>query len=308
MVKTFIDMFRASDMSLQNPISSAPKTVSPKQVAKAIGVSESSLKRWCDQGLIPMSRTEGGHRRLNPADVVAFIRKSDRHLAEPELLGLPAGNAKQIKFTEPCVDRLTQALIDGKDEVCRRLIFDLYLGNERLGRIFDELIAPSFAQIGSKWHNGKLDIYQERRAGEICESILIELRSYLPIPNERSPYAIGATPAGDSYRIANRMAELILRELGWNAVSLGVSLPFATIEKAIIRYDPKLLWLSVSAIIEQETFFSEYEQLRESAGSQLAIIMGGNALTQDVRSRLACTAFCGHMQDLESCVTNIFKA
>ena len=234
--------------------------------------------------------------------------RDSRHLAEPELLGLPAGNAKQINFTEHCVDRLTQALIDGRDEICRRLIFDLYLGNERLGRIFDELIAPSFSQIGSRWRNGNLDIYQERRAGEICESILIELRSYLPIPNERSPYAIGATPAGDSYRIANRMAELILRELGWNAVSLGVSLPFATIEKAIVRYDPKLLWLSVSAIIKHETFFSEYEQLRRSAGSQLAIIMGGNALTDDVRSKMDCTAYCDHMQDLESCVTNIFKA
>ena len=255
-----------------------------------------------------MSRTEGGHRRLNPADVVAFIRKSDRHLAEPELLGLPAGNTNQTKFSELCVDRLTEALLDGKDEVCRRLIFDLYLGNERLGRIFDELIAPSFAQIGSKWHDGKLDIYQERRAGEICESILIELRSYLPIPNERSPYAIGATPAGDSYRIANRMAELILRELGWNAVSLGVSLPFSTIEKAIVRYDPKLLWLSVSAIVERETFFKEYQQMRNSAGSHLAIIMGGNALTEDIRQGIDCTAYCGHMQDLESCVTRIFKA
>ncbi len=294
-------------MSLPNSASSAPKTVSPKQVAKAIGVSESSLKRWCDQGLIPMSKTEGGHRRLNPADVVAFIRKSDRHLAEPELLGLPAGSPQRSKFTDSCVDRLTQALIDGKDEVCRRLIFDLYLGNERLGRIFDELIAPGFAQIGSLWRCGNLDIYQERRAGEICESILIELRSYLPVPNERSPYAIGATPAGDEYRIANRMAELILRELGWNAVSLGTSLPFETIQKAIIRYDPKLLWLSVSTIVDEQCFFSEYQQMRESAGSDLAIILGGNALTDNVRKSIDCTAYCEHMQDLESCVAKIFK-
>ena len=34
--------------------------VSPKQVAHAMGVSESSLKRWCDQGLIPTVRTAAG--------------------------------------------------------------------------------------------------------------------------------------------------------------------------------------------------------------------------------------------------------
>ncbi len=254
-----------------------------------------------------MSRTEGGHRRLNPADVVAFIRKSDRHLAEPELLGLPVGTPQKSKFTEETIDRLTQALIEGKDEICRRLIFDLYLGNERLGRIFDEMIASSFSQIGQKWRNGNLDIYQERRAGEICEGILIELRSFLPIPDEKSPYAIGATPSGDNYRIANRMAELILRELGWNAVSLGTSLPFSTIEKAIQRYDPKLLWLSVSSISDNNKFLTEYQQMRDSAGQDVAIILGGNALTESVREAIQCTAYCEHMQDLESCVTNIFK-
>ena len=292
---------------MQNPLSSAPKTISPKQVAKAIGVSESSLKRWCDQGLIPMSRTEGGHRRLNPADVVAFIRKSDRHLAEPELLGLPAGDSEKSKFTEQTTDCLTQALIDGKDEICRRLIFDLYLSNERLGRIFDEMIASSFSQIGQQWLNGNLDIYQERRAGEICEGILIELRSFLPIPDEKSPYAIGATPPGDNYRIANRMAELILRELGWNALSLGTSLPFSTIEKAVEKYNPKLLWLSVSSIDDKNKFFAEYQQMRDSAGKDVAIILGGNALTESVREEIKCTAYCDHMQDLESCVTKIFK-
>ncbi len=291
---------------MQNPLS-APKTISPKQVAKAIGVSESSLKRWCDQGLIPMSKTEGGHRRLNPADVVAFIRKSDRHLAEPELLGLPTSGGKKSSFTEETISRLTRALIEGRDEVCRRLIFDLYLCNERLGRIFDEMIACSFAEIGWLWRKGKLDIYQERRAGEICESILIELRSYLPIPNEKSPYAIGATPSGDEYRIANRMAELIIRELGWNAVSLGTSLPFSTIEKAVKRYEPKLLWLSVSAINDEESFFSEYHKMRDSAGEDVAIILGGNALTDSVRKKIECTAYCDHMQDIEACVSSIFK-
>ncbi len=298
--------FRPKVRSVQTTLSPL-KTISPKQVAKAIGVSESSLKRWCDQGLIPMSRTEGGHRRLNPADVVAFIRKSERHLAEPEILGLPAGTPQKSKFAEQTIQRLTQALIDGKDEICRRLIFDLYLSNERLGRIFDEMIAKSFYQIGIEWKKGTLDIYQERRAGEICESILIELRSFLPIPNENSPYAIGATPEGDDYRIANRMAELILRELGWNAISLGTSLPFSTIEKAVIRYEPKLIWLSISSISNKKKFFVAYQKMRERAGDNIAIILGGNALTERVRKEIPCTAYCEHMQDMESYVANIFK-
>jgi len=39
------------------------RQLSPRELAEALGVSESSLKRWVDAGKIAASRTEGGHRR-----------------------------------------------------------------------------------------------------------------------------------------------------------------------------------------------------------------------------------------------------
>jgi predicted site-specific integrase-resolvase len=35
------------------PAQNARGLLTPKQVARAIGVSESSLKRWCDKGVLP---------------------------------------------------------------------------------------------------------------------------------------------------------------------------------------------------------------------------------------------------------------
>jgi len=61
--------------------------ISPKQVALALGVSEASLKRWCDKGLIPAIRTAGGHRRLPINGVIHFIRQTGQHLVRPEVLG-----------------------------------------------------------------------------------------------------------------------------------------------------------------------------------------------------------------------------
>ena len=63
--------------------------LTPKQVARAIGVSEASLKRWCDKGLIEMVRTVGGHRRLPLSSVLQFLRSSGHQLVRPEILGLP---------------------------------------------------------------------------------------------------------------------------------------------------------------------------------------------------------------------------
>ena len=38
--------------------------LSPKELADAIGVSESSIKRWVDNGEIQATKTSGGHRRI----------------------------------------------------------------------------------------------------------------------------------------------------------------------------------------------------------------------------------------------------
>ena len=39
-----------------------------------LGVSEASVKRWADSGLLPMEKTAGGHRRFRPEDVAAVRR------------------------------------------------------------------------------------------------------------------------------------------------------------------------------------------------------------------------------------------
>ena len=69
------------------------KALTPKQVAYAIEVSESSVKRWCDRGLIASVRTAGGHRRIPLDRLVDFVRQGRYRLANPEAVGLPAAKS-----------------------------------------------------------------------------------------------------------------------------------------------------------------------------------------------------------------------
>ncbi|MCB1052997.1 MAG: helix-turn-helix domain-containing protein [Acidobacteria bacterium] len=56
-------------------------SLTTQQVARYLGVSPASVKRWSDQGLIEAQFTAGGHRRFQLDDVKAF--KSQRMKRKP---------------------------------------------------------------------------------------------------------------------------------------------------------------------------------------------------------------------------------
>jgi excisionase family DNA binding protein len=280
-------------------MASSGDLISPKQVARAIGVSESSLKRWCDQGLIKTVRTAGGHRKMRMADVMRFTREHDHVLVSPNLLGLPPASPHAVLGLRRSRSLLADALLAGDELLARRVVFDLYLAKHSLSVIFDEVIAGAFRDIGDLWACHSIDVYQERRGCEITRQILFDLRKVQQLPDSAWP-AIGGTMDGDLYALPPAMAELVLRESGFNAVSLGASIPFSSLIKAVQAMRPKLFWLSVSYIREGLDFLTEFAALSQACvASNTAIVVGGRALNEGLRQRMTYTAFCDTMQHLE---------
>lgn len=267
--------------------------LSPRQVARAIGVSEASLKRWCDKGLLPTIRTAGGHRRIPVNGVVEFLRASGQKLVRPEVLGLPPTTGRGSLVIERACAHVRGALLTGDAEQFRRIIFDLYLARHPASEICDLVIAPAMRAIGDGWEHGEVEVYEERRACEISLRVLHELRSVLLPPAEDAPVAIGGTLEHDPYQLATAMVDLSLREAGWRAESYGSNHPAATLCAAIRDVRPRLFWLSVSALPSTGEFLSAYSDIYAAARTAgVAVVVGGRALTDDVRQRMEYAAFC----------------
>lgn len=249
--------------------------LSPKQVASSIGVSESSLKRWCDQGLLSTERTPGGHRRLRIDEVLRFLREQKHPLVRPEVLGLPVGAGQGPRSIAKTADALLEALKAGDSEQSWRLVLDLYLNGTSIVKLCEELIAPVLYEVGDGWASGGVEIYQEHCACEILNRILYDLRSLLAPPPCTAPVAIGGTPPGDNYRLATLMVELVLVDAGWNAMSLGSSLPFATMAAAAKHHEPELFWLSVSHVADREGLQKGFGEFLAAIPPSMKIIVGG---------------------------------
>lgn len=286
----------------------APDLVSPKQVARAIGVSESSLKRWCDQGLIKTVRTAGGHRKMAISEVLRYVRDHDQKLVSPEILGLPPASEKANSGLSHGGPRLVDALLAGDELLARQIVFDLYLARHSPSAIFDEVVAAAFREIGNRWACHDADVYQERRGCEIALRILFDLRRMQQVP-ERTWLATGGTIEGDQYSLPSAMAEVVLRDCGFYTTSLGTSIPFASLVKAVQETKPKVFWLSVSHIREGLDFITEFAALSQACvATGTALAVGGRALTEDLRKCMTYSAYCDNMQHLEAFAKTIYRS
>ena len=58
------------------PASAEPDWLTLGQAAKYLGVAQSTIRKWSDQGRVPAFYTPGGHRRYRRADLDKFLESS----------------------------------------------------------------------------------------------------------------------------------------------------------------------------------------------------------------------------------------
>jgi len=260
---------------------------SPKEVALAIGVSESSLKRWIDRGRLRADRTVGGHRRVCLAEVVRFIRQSNLSVLRPEALGLrDLKTLQEARLGElDDLDRLVEYLTGGEMELARGVILGSYLSVKSVAEICDGPLQGALDRIGRLWLKGTEGILVEHRATDICIQALNQLR--ILIPSERAaPVAIGGAPSGDPYILPSLCAATILASEGFKTINLGPDVPFDSLLEGIRLYRPRLLWLSVSRVQSPGKLGREFSKFsKETNRFGLPLMVGGRE-----RSRIEVSA------------------
>lgn len=266
-----------------------------RQVAKALQVSESSVKRWCNSGVIPTVRTVGGHRRIPLMGLTEFLEKTDRKLEHPVV----ARDASDNATIEPEQQQaFTDALRTGDESQCRRILTDVFASGLTLASIADEFIAYAMHVLGESWSCGDLEVYEERRGCELCSRLLYELSRLIPEAPTNAPLAMGGSPEKDIYTLPSQIVELVLREELWRTMNLGANLPLETMLAAAIKHRPRILWLSVSHIADENSFIEAYQKLSDSLPSETLLVIGGRALTDELRPKLRYTGHCDNMQQL----------
>jgi len=291
-------------------VSGPASQFSPKQIATSLNVSESSVKRWCDQGAIPTIRTVGGHRRITLTGLREFLQTTNRTLVDAKALGIDdaelavvsAPTVRRVPIrgegSEPTQQEFRAALASGDEARCMELLSQrIALGWSR-AEAAEDLITDAMRGMGDAWDCGELEVYQERRSCTICTRLIYKLRMDMGAVPQQASIAIGAAPESDPYQLPTAMVELALRESGWNAINLGNDLPLDSLIQAVADYQPKLVWLSVTSVSDPSRFIQEQNKLADSLGDDVSLIVGGRALDDQLRPKLRYTAHCDGLRHL----------
>ena len=261
--------------------------LSPRELSRAVGASESTLKRWTDDGLLRATRTAGGHRRIAIGEAVRFVRAAGLTVVDAAALGLPElsgafGGSEESDASSV----LFNALTEGDASRCRGLILQSYLAGQAVAQIADQQIAPAMRRIGDLWKHDRKGILLEHRATNLLIEAVAQLRSLLSRPADDAPLAIGAAPTGDPYVLPTLLAATALADEGWRDMNLGPETPLDVLRLAMAASRPKLVWLSITTEPRQNADIAHNinEMLEEQHAWGGRMVVGGQRCPRRIPS------------------------
>jgi len=280
-----------------------PKALlTPKELAEAIGASESSMRRWVDSGDIRISRTAGGHRRIPLPEAIRFIRQLGAPVVRPDLLGLgEIGGVSTTPAGTNDEELLFEQLRNGDERAAKGLLISRYLEGLSLPALFDGAISSALRRLGDLWHHDPRTILLEHRATAICIEAVAMLRGLLPSPADDAPLALGGAPQGDPYLIPSMMVGAVLSSVGFRDVNFGGNTPIDLLAKEAVERKAKLVWLSVSTEQAEATLRDPLAQAaRLLDHHEIRLVLGGRHHAGLVPEELRNVRSVASMAELDS--------
>ncbi len=221
----------------------APQHLSTVAVAAAMGVGESSVKRWVDMGVLSATKTPGGHRRISVGDLYRFLVSTGKTLADPSAVGLSNELGASIStYRAACRD----ALALGDPRALESAIHIMRLSGMTGTSVTEDVLYPAFGDVRSSCSHPS----EECR---ILHRALLLIQHAMPaalFPGNRTPpngclrvvyadigYEVDAAPTF--------FAEASLWDVA-EGLQLGVGVPRLVIEGALEPFRADTLWLSAS--------------------------------------------------------------
>jgi len=272
-------------------VRSMRKTIlSTVDVARLFDVTETTVKRWADDGTLHCHKTPGGHRKFPMRDVIEFAERSK---CEPVgVLSLPKdddqGTAIQMAVIARDFRTLVRIFVEkalSPDRTDLSVYFSyLYEHRFALWEICDNIVRPGMTEVGELLERGEIGINQEHRASYEVLDALARLQAGIFIKPDTGKAVVLACIAEELHEIGLRTASYIFEAEGWTTHYIGARTPPAAVVSAVEELRPGILALSMTTPVESQRSLDDLRRLTLTVhGMGVIILVGGAGVPQSVR-------------------------
>jgi MerR family transcriptional regulator, light-induced transcriptional regulator len=262
-----------------------PHTLSISAVERETRLSKDVLRAWERRYGFPMPLRDANGERIYPlADVdrLRLLKRCiDRGLRPARLMGLhdaelralaepPAPDAGEL---HAACDALL-APIHEHDPASFERLMRQQIARQGLGAFVESTVAPMTREVGRRWEQGRLAVFEEHMYTEVVSRVLRHAIAAIQ-GGGQPPAIILGTMAGEEHGLGSLMAEALFALEGAHCISLGTSLPLMDLVRAAGAYRADVLALSVSLAYPQREAAAGLRQLRALLPATTELWLGG---------------------------------
>jgi len=283
----------------------AKASLSTQEVAALLNVTETTVKRWADEGRIPCSRTIGGHRKFILSNIIEFASRNGIALRGGTPPDLEDSSMQLLRLGVELHDyeKLAEVLFQESLKADREPLFQfltfVYEHGISFAEIADYVVRPAFARIGELWSAGQLAIDQEHGASEALIEALIRFAPELHQKPRNGYSAVCASPSTELHEIGLRTIAYTLESEGWRVRYLGHNTPLDSLRSFVRTAAPDLVCLSLTRFDHQDSTIQEIRTLSTELHAKGAkLVLGGNNSGALQMLALGDDCLCSSAQDL----------
>ncbi len=258
------------------------------EVARLCRVSDATVKRWEEAGLLKSERTSGGHRRFRAEEVIRFQREQGLGLKQSHGDESVTKTTNRARDKKACSDSaFLQSLIDGGEEAVTNFFITAHLEGKPLTEIIDRIVCPAMREVGELWHQEKISVTEEHLATRTAISALYKLRSALLVPEMRNGLAMCCALEGDLHELPTLLAQVTIENEGLEVINFGANTPLYCLTDEVTRHSPNFVCISATVINDLERLTRDYKIFREKITKlKIPVLLGGRVFEDEhIRNR-----------------------
>lgn len=275
-------------------------TFSSKQVAKLLGVNESSVKRWADSGMLGCYKTPGGHRKFKKSDIMLFSVKFSYELKRNTFSDQYTDTFQGKVFNFDKINTVfLKKLFTCSDEELLDYIYSLHITGLSITEFYDSVLGKTMLMVGEMWKKKKITIEQEHILTSKMTKAIIKLHGKLESKLKNGLTAFCGCLEKELHELPLLSVNNALQYNGWNTVYAGVNLPVKSFISGIETYKPDLVCLSATIIEDKSRFEKGTKKIYDASKAVGAnFIIGGSAADEFSYVKHVCDASVSSIKEL----------